>query len=760
MKAVAEMWLFFICKRLRRNVIRSCQMYLFTNKAWYNGKIKRKIYIYLVNLHKLVGEKMKEDKLFFLVMKKIFLGHYKEMRILILCEMILTAISYAIVSGYQMFSSGHSSEYFLQEDGISKSFFSAGMILLFCGMVLIITVLISYLGKRIPEYVFLQRMGISKKDLKKMVLYETAISYLASIIGGFFVGKILNIGLKTLIIQALNINFKLGKVAFFTYPLICVLILCIYGLSFLLVKELESDFLIITNTKETARVEKLRGKFRIPKIVLGIVLCVYSVYAYSKIYHYESAFLIIMFFAGLYLSLRNILSVFLEYTKRKNEKKYYKNLLKNNRFYYRINTISRYILFFSLMSFLSCFYFGIQFISIINDEKAENLYPYDFMCIADRADDKIFEKIKEKYHATVVEYPMVRVANADKTEHSEGRGEVVIQGQQIGISESTYYKLKKAIDPSYKKKSLKLDKNGKKVYIVHQQDRSTKAQPLDWYYNKKLPDLHIGLPCEYCDHADHETTYYEKIVAGEEISSLTGCYSTPKCENLVVFSDEYFEKAKNEWKDTDVLTGYKVERYNAIYGDEGEPYIVEGPTKLVLIQTDEKYMDQIDRELESKEEKHKYIGNYDSTVKFHYSSKTATLDMKTERAVKALICIYIILTLSVLNWIMLYAMHEMEKKEKTEREQFLIFMGMDKDERKKMNRREWYVYWIIPTIILVISTAFFMRDTMVARMYTEDMREICELQEIELLIIWIVINGIYFWIMNRKVGKELKADDK
>lgn len=754
------MWLFFICKRLRRNVIRSCQMYLFTNKAWYNGKIKRKIYIYLVNLHKLVGEKMKEDKLFFLVMKKIFLGHYKEMRILILCEMILTAISYAIVSGYQMFSSGHSSEYFLQEDGISKSFFSAGMILLFCGMVLIITVLISYLGKRIPEYVFLQRMGISKKDLKKMVLYETAISYLASIIGGFFVGKILNIGLKTLIIQALNINFKLGKVAFFTYPLICVLILCIYGLSFLLVKELESDFLIITNTKETARVEKLRGKFRIPKIVLGIVLCVYSVYAYSKIYHCESAFLIIMFFAGLYLSLRNILSVFLEYTKRKNEKKYYKNLLKNNRFYYRINTISRYILFFSLMSFLSCFYFGIQFISIINDEKAENLYPYDFMCIADRADDKIFEKIKEKYHATVVEYPMVRVANADKTEHSEGRGEVVIQGQQIGISESTYYKLKKAIDPSDKKKSLKLDKNGKKVYIVHQQDRSTKAQPLDWYYNKKLPDLHIGLPCEYCDHADHETTYYEKIVAGEEISSLTGCYSTPKCENLVVFSDEYFEKAKNEWKDTDVLTGYKVERYNAIYGDEGEPYIVEGPTKLVLIQTDEKYMDQIDRELESKEEKHKYIGNYDSTVKFHYSSKTATLDMKTERAVKALICIYIILTLSVLNWIMLYAMHEMEKKEKTEREQFLIFMGMDKDERKKMNRREWYVYWIIPTIILVISTAFFMRDTMVARMYTEDMREICELQEIELLIIWIVINGIYFWIMNRKVGKELKADDK
>ena len=87
---------------------------------------------------------------------------------------------------------------------------------------------------------------------------------------------------------------------------------------------------------------------------------------------------------------------------------------------------------------------------------------------------------------------------------------------------------------------MNLDKDGEKVYIVHQQDRATKAQPVDWYYGKKTPTLHIGLPCDYCDHSDKKTTYDEKIVAGEEIASLTGCYSTPKCENLIVFSDEYF----------------------------------------------------------------------------------------------------------------------------------------------------------------------------------------------------------------------------
>ena len=467
---------------------------------------------------------------------------------------------------------------------------------------------------------------------------------------------------------------------------------------------------------ETARIEKLEGKFRVPKIMIGIILCIYSVYAYSKIYHYESAYLIIAFFVGLYLSLRNIFSIFLERIKHKKQKKYYKNLLMNYRFYYRMNTVSRDILFFLLMSFLSCFYFGIQFIGTINAEKAESLYPYDFMCIADKSDDKLFEKIKEKYHATLIEYPVVRVANADKTEHLEGRGEIIIQGQQIGISESTYYKLKKAVDPSYKKKSLNLDKNGKKVYVVHQQDRAT-------------------------------------IVAGEEISSLTGCYSTPKCENLIVFSDEYFKKAQNEWKDIEALTGFKLERYKAMYGDDGEPYIIEGPTKLVFIQTDKKYIDQIDKELESKEERHKYIGNYDSTVKFHYLSKAAITDMKTERAVKSMICVYIIITLSILNWIMLYAMNEMEKKEKAEREKFLVSMGMDRKERKKMNKREWYIYWIVPTIILIISTILFMRNTMTARMYPDDIRKICELQEAVVIAVWIVINGIYFWIMNRKARR-------
>ena len=109
---------------------------------------------------------------------------------------------------------------------------------------------------------------------------------------------------------------------------------------------------------------------------------------------------------------------------------------------------------------------------------------------------------------------------------------------------------------------------------------------------------------------------------------------------------------------------------------------------------------------------------------------------------------------------MLYAMNEMEKKEKTEREKFLISMGMDRKERKKMNKREWYIYWIVPTIILIISTVLFTRDTMIARMYPNDIRKICEFQEAVVVAVWIIINGIYFWIMNHKARRGIENHDK
>ena len=57
---------------------------------------------------------------------------------------------------------------------------------------------------------------------------------------------------------------------------------------------------------------------------------------------------------------------------------------------------------------------------------------------------------------------------------------------------------------------MDLDAEGKKVYLVHQQDRSVKAQPMDWFYGKSRPNIHIGVPAAEYDWRDKKKYLYRK----------------------------------------------------------------------------------------------------------------------------------------------------------------------------------------------------------------------------------------------------------
>ena len=128
----------------------------------------------------------KQNNLFQTITWKNMLYNRKETILLIICETLIVAIAYSGSMCYQILSAKHSSEVlFLQEDGISRQFVYAGMLLLFCAIVLIITVMVSYLGKRIPQYMLLKRMGISMSDTRKMIWTEAGICYVAATFIGF-----------------------------------------------------------------------------------------------------------------------------------------------------------------------------------------------------------------------------------------------------------------------------------------------------------------------------------------------------------------------------------------------------------------------------------------------------------------------------------------------------------------------------------------------------------------------------------------------
>ena len=704
----------------------------------------------------------KQNNLFLAIVWKNMWYNRKETILLIICEMLIVAIAYSGSMCYQILSAKHSSEVMLlQEDGISRQFVYAGMLLLFCGIVLIITVMVSYLGKRIPQYMLLKRMGISSTDTKKMIAAEAGICYVIASIIGFFAGKGLFLIFRKLIPYMADVKGELGGYSKLTYSVICLVSLGIYGLSFLLMKELEADFRIITSTQESVRKEKLAGKFPVGKLAVGILCCSYAVMQYRKIYNHESIYLLALFFAGTYLIVRSSMALILNNIRNRQERKYYRHLLQRNKLYYRSKTAARYGVLFFVLSFLVCFYFGFQVISVATAEPVSSLYPYDFMCIADDKDEKLLRNLEKTYQSdiSITEYPMVRVATADKTERVENGSERRIQGQEIGISETTYHRLKKALNKNYKAKQLNLDTAGKKVYLVHQQDRSVKAQPIDWFYGKSRPNLHVGVPATEYDSRDKKNTYIERVVSGEEIGSLTGCYSTEKSENIVVFSDTYFEKAGTEWKRIDAILGIPIEDAKSYYG---ESTVIQGPTKLVLISVKSginnrnSVLRRIDQSLEKKEEAHKYIGNYDSTVRFHYDSETAKADMTSERAVKILINSYLMIMLVIIDMIIFYTMCQMELREITLRERFLKNMGMNEKERRKIYRKEISFYYYLPACMLVVALGLFLRAVLKARMFPETIAQMCIRLEVLLTVGVLFLRMLYvvtiYQIFSRKAG--------
>ncbi len=216
----------------------------------------------------------------------------------------------------------------------------------------------------------------------------------------------------------------------------------------------------------------------------------------------------------------------------------------------------------------------------------------------------------------------------------------------IGISESAYHELKKAVDPDYQAKSLTLDAKGKRVYVVHQQDRSVKAQPLDWSLGKKNPYLHIGSPCEAYIPSTNRGAFTKRIITGEEIGSLVGCFRQGRLENIVVFSDEYFKKAQEMWKYTNIHTGEIIKEETMRIE---EVTIKQGPTKLILIRANQSDIPALEKDMKKFEQNYKDETPYDLEVCSCYSKQTTVADLSTEYAMKLTVNLFVFITMMLVS---------------------------------------------------------------------------------------------------------------
>ena len=309
-------------------------------------------------------------------------------------------------------------------------------------------------------------------------------------------------------------------------------------------------------------------------------------------------------------------------------------------------------------------------------------------------------------------------------------------------------------------KDLNLDPDGEYIHVVYQQDQSEHAKPTAFFTPRSKPLLHIGQPCrEVMVHMLHRQNvgydYYK--VRSEEMGSLIGTFRQGEKENMIVFSDEYFEKAKDFWKTTNYRSGEQIE--NEEMRIPGMT-IHQGITRLVLFNVADKDMEAVAKGLEIFGQRHydeerelfklsmKKKGVYDLSVSYYYMKDKMVKNILTERFMKITMNGLAIIVFFVMNLMLIIIKMLSEMELNLRRTEFLTCMGMRKKERIRLMRREFLqYYYFIPFGMAAVSAAIYVACTIHARMYSaEYIKEYLE-NAIPMWMVYFAISTVMMWIV-------------
>lgn len=666
----------------------------------------------------------KYDMPFYRVVWKNFKANWKDYILLLFCGILIIAFVLIGFGIQKMMSIEHSIEGIQMLNGLNSILINAIVPLAIVSVFIIIMLLFYYLKCRAKNYGVFLTLGMRRKALYYFAGLEFLSVFLLSVIFGGLLGTgvLLIIAHYSKVLLGTTVSFS--AIGILTYIKTIGTVLLVFGASAMAARDIFVDFNVGKSTDLRAIGEPIPMRWRKRILAVGAVLCGVCLWQYSLIRNFEKIYFLLGVFAGLFILIRYGIAEYLIRSRRK--KKYLHRAVTESQLFHKSKTTSSYIVALVIMQICVLFYFSFQVISSANIEDDDTLFPYDMVCIADDEDEVFFTELKEKYDLEVNTYPMVRVTSYDTTEKWEGSAEPASpQGQNIGISESTYHELKKKLDPDYEAKDLGLDAEGDKVYIVHQQDKATKAQPIEFFGTASRPILMVGQPTvRDIDTArlsrNHDDTAFRyREIAGEEIGSLTGAFRQGLRENIVVFSDEYFEEAQSLWEITDTNTGLLTtgEYFQLMY--DGLENLRKGPTTLVLINTGDADVAAIEADMQEFKENHVDDEAYDASVSSYYLKEDGVTDMQTEHYMKMVMNTLVITIFFVMNIVLVAIKMLSELDANRRRADFLTCMGMYKRDRNRLIMKEILVdHHLIPVVISMVSSFALTFVVFHARMYS------------------------------------------
>ncbi len=667
----------------------------------------------------------KYDTPFYRVVWKNFKANWKDYILLLFCGVLIIGF---VVIGFgiqKIMSLEYSIEGIQMLNGLNSILINAIIPLAIVSVFIIIMLLFYYLKCRAKNYGVFLTLGMRRKALYYFAGLEFLSVFIFSVILGGILGTLVLVLFTHYSELLLGTSVEFSVIGIKTYLKAIVNVLFVFGASALAAREIFVDFNVGKSTDLRAIGEPLPMRWRKSIIAGAFLVCAVCLWQYGLIKNFEKIQFLLGFFVGLFILIRYGLAEYLIRTRRKN--KYLKRAVTESQLFHKSKTTSMYVFALAIMQICVLFYFSFQLISSSITEDENTLFPYDLVCIADDEDQDIFEELENEHGIKSFSVPMVRVSAYDTSEKWEGKAEPPSpQGQNIGISESTYHELKKRLDPNYEARDLGLDVEGEYVYIVHQQDKSTKAQPIEFYGTAKRPILMAGQPTvndielSRLSRNHNDTAYRYRKIAGEEIGSLVGAFRQGLRENIVVFSDEYFEVAKDLWEITDTYSGLLItgEYFQLRYG--GFEVLRKGPTQLVLFEDiSEEDMQIAEEYMQKFAERHVDDDAYDASVSSYYFKEDNLKNQETEKFMKKVMNTLVIAIFFIMNIILIAIKMLSELDPNRRRADFLTCMGMYEKDRKKLIMKEILVdHHLFPLIISTIAAFLFTAVVWSARMYT------------------------------------------
>lgn len=401
------------------------------------------------------------------------------------------------------------------------------------GIIAVITLMLMfyamkcYIKLRIKDYSMFLVLGMKKKAVSLLLLFEYCIGCVISLIFGIGVGRILLYIIQRLLVKYYPRYIQMHALGYQIYKNVCLASILIMVLVFvILLIWLDGRSLGMLMAEDKKNEKRPASYMWIILAVIGIVLMIVGIILYcgsDTQYLYAHGGLLM----GLILAVVFGLALFLNLLK-KCKNFYYRHMLDLNQLYSRYLNHMIILVLLIVVHFFSLSYLVVQTAELLPLDQYRSQYPYDVIWITEKDNKGYAKKLASTYNGTVTEVPMIRVSTYYGANH-------------IGISEKTYRKLSKS-------QALNLKENQIAVRIENSDAKQEDIK--DSAYWEVYSTLYAG---KYFGKQDSDTLI--DVEENEDIhfniqsictQTIVGKYSTDGWhENIIVFSDEYFNKQWN-----------------------------------------------------------------------------------------------------------------------------------------------------------------------------------------------------------------------